>query len=258
MTGDNTIAIVQARMGSTRLPGKILLPIVQGKGALELMLERVSKAKSLSKIVVATTNSPEDDQLVDLCDRLRFSSFRGEEEDVLDRYFMTASHFGPRSSIVRLTGDCPLHDSEVIDKVVEEFEYSGVDYCSNLDPPTYPDGLDTEVFSFSALEKSWKEAILKSDREHVTLYIRNHKELFSRKNVEHPVNFSSHRWTLDEESDYRFLKKIYQELYISKPGFKMADVLAYLREYPSIAEINRGIGRDEGLMKSLAEDQGII
>ncbi|MCJ7778001.1 MAG: hypothetical protein MUP16_06780, partial [Sedimentisphaerales bacterium] len=135
------LAIIQARMGSTRLPGKVLLPIVDNKGALELMLERVRRARQLQKIVVATTTSPKDDRIVDLCKRLGCEYFRGNEVDVLDRYYRAALAFGSPEVIVRLTADCPLHDPVVIDKFVSRFLDSEVDYVSDTDPPTFPDGV---------------------------------------------------------------------------------------------------------------------
>ena len=249
------LAIIQARMGSTRLPGKMLLPIVDNKGALELMLERVRRARQLQKIVVATTTSPEDDRLVDLCKRLGCEYFRGNEDDVLDRYYRAALAFGSPEVIVRLTGDCPLHDPVIIDKFVSRFLDSDVDYVSDVDPSTFPDGLDTEVFSFSVLEKAWKEARLKSEREHVTSYIRKHRICLKTVNVECEKDLSGHRWTLDEKEDYEFIKHIYKNLYKKKPVFGMEEILELLAKHPELEEINKHISRNEGYQKSLKEDE---
>jgi spore coat polysaccharide biosynthesis protein SpsF (cytidylyltransferase family) len=248
-------AIIQARMGSTRLPGKMLLPIVDNKGALELMLERVRRARQLQKIVVATTTSPSDDKLVDLCKRLGCEYFRGNEVDVLDRYYRAALAFGSPEVIVRLTGDCPLHDPVIIDKFISCFLDSEVDYVWGGDPPTFPDGVDTEVFSFSALEKVWKEARLKSEREHVTPYIRKHADTFKVINIECEKDLSDHRWTLDEKEDYEFIKHIYKNLYKKKPAFGMEEVLELLAKHPELEEINKHISRNEGYQKSIKEDK---
>jgi spore coat polysaccharide biosynthesis protein SpsF (cytidylyltransferase family) len=255
LRASQVLAIIQARMGSTRLPGKVLLPIVDNKGALELMLERVRRAKRLQKIVVATTTSPSDDRIVDLCKRLGYDCFRGSEVDVLDRYYRTALAFGSPEVIVRLTADCPLHDPVIIDKVVSQFLDSKVDYGSNVDPPTFPDGLDIEVFSFSVLEKVWKEARLKSEREHVTPYIRKHTDMFKIATVECEKDLSGHRWTLDEKEDYEFIKHIYKNLYKKNPAFGMEDVLELLERQPELEEINKHISRNEGYQKSLKEDR---
>lgn len=249
------LAIIQARFGSTRLPGKMLLPVIDNKGALELMLERVRRAIQLQKVVVATTTSPEDDRLADLCKRLGCECFRGDEEDVLDRYYKAAVAFGSPEVIVRLTGDCPLHDPVIIDKLVNRFLDSQADYVSNIDPPTFPDGLDTEVFSFSALEKAWKEACLKSEREHVTSYIRNHMDKFKAVNIKCEKDLSAHRWTLDEKEDYEFISRIYENLYKKKPAFGMEDVLELLAKHPELEEINKRFTRNEGYQKSLQEDE---
>ena len=249
------LAIIQARLDSTRLPGKMLLPIVDNKGALELMLERVRLAKKLQRIIVATTTSPSDDKLANLCKHLGCEYFRGDENDVLERYYQAALAFGPTEIIVRLTGDCPLHDPDVIDLVVKEYLKGDYDYVSNACKCTFPDGLDVEVFSFSALEKAQREAGLKSEREHVTSYIWEHPSIFKTANVEYKKDLSDKRWTLDEKEDYEFIKSIYNNLYKKKPTFGMDDVLELLAKHPELEEINRHISRNEGYQKSIKEDR---
>ena len=251
---DSVLAIIQARMGSSRLPGKALLPIVDGRGALELMLERVAQAQTLKRVLVATTVSPEDNALATLCEGMHVPCFRGSEQDVLDRYYQAAAAFGPADAIVRLTGDCPLHDPEVIDEVVNQFRASAVDYTNNINPATYPDGLDVEVFTLAALEKAWHNAARVSEREHVTLYLRNHPELFSQLNVACAHDYSACRWTLDEEPDYQFIKKIYAHFY-PRRVFAMKEIISFLELHPEIAAINRAIQRNAGLFKSFAEDK---
>lgn len=246
------VAILQARMGSTRLPGKATLPIVDGKGALELMLERVSRSRLLTRVIVATTTLEEDAPIEALCRRLGVACFRGHPTDVLDRYFQCATVTGARGPIVRLTGDCPLHDPEVIDRVIAAFQAGGLDYVSNAHPPSYPDGLDAEVFSYPALKRAWTEARQGSEREHVTLHLYSHPDRFRIGNVAHEADLSSHRWTLDEPRDLSFIRAVFGELG-SRP-FSTKDVLDLLARRPELARLNQDIRRDEGLAKSLAED----
>lgn len=250
-----TTAILQARMGSTRLPGKMLLPIFDNKGALELMLERVAAAKSIDRVVVATTTLAEDDPLVALCEKLGIASFRGDSANVLDRYYQCARTLARDDVLVRLTGDCPLHDPAVIDRIVAFFHAGQYDYAANTHPPTYPDGLDAEVFSFRALERAWHEATLLSEREHVTYYLYTHPESFRLGNLALEVDLSAHRWTLDEPADLEFIRQVYAALYPSRKNFGMQDVLALLKERPELLDINQDIVRNAGLAKSLEQDR---
>lgn len=250
-----TTAILQARMGSTRLPGKMLLPIFDNKGALELMLERVAAAKSIDRVVVATTTLAEDDPLVALCEKLGIASFRGDSVNVLDRYYQCARTLARDDVLVRLTGDCPLHDPVVIDRVVAFFHGGQYDYAANTHPPTYPDGLDAEVFSFRALERAWHEATLLSEREHVTYYLYTHPEFFRLGNLALEEDLSAHRWTLDEPADLEFIRQVYAALYPSRKNFGMQDVLALLKERPELLDINQDIVRNAGLAKSLEQDR---
>lgn len=248
-----TTAILQARMGSTRLPGKMLLPVLEDKGALELMLERARRARTLDRIVVATTTLAEDDALAGLCEKLSVACFRGHPTDVLDRYYQCALSAGRDDTLVRLTGDCPLHDPAVIDRVVEFFASGSYDYAANTHPPTYPDGLDTEVFSFKALERAWSNGRLPSEREHVTYYIYTHPQDFSLGNYAGRTDLSMLRWTLDEPADLEFMRRVYAILG-DKP-FGMADVLDLLERQPELLELNQHLERNAGLKKSLALDR---
>lgn len=255
---NDVLAIIQARMSSSRLPGKMVLPIIHGKGALELMIERVLKCKMIGKLIVATTVNPSDEKLVEICRKAGVECFRGSEEDVLDRFYQAYLSAGRSfNTIVRLTGDCPLNDPAVIDKIISEFLKSDSDYVSNVEPPTYPDGLDTEVINASVLERVWAETKMKSSREHVTWYIRANPGLFKNSNVINETDLSDHRWTLDEESDYRMIKTVYENLYDANPGFGMDAVLNFLSKHPEIGSLNRKINRNEGLLKSLKEDRKV-
>jgi spore coat polysaccharide biosynthesis protein SpsF len=246
-------AIIQARMSSTRLPGKVMADIA-GKPMLQRVVERVERATKLHGIVVATSSNPEDDPVEELCRKLATSCFRGSEPDVLDRYYQAALQHQVYC-IVRLTADCPLADPQVIDRVIGAYIPGEHDYVSNIDPPTFPDGLDTEVFSFSALERAWCNATLRSQREHVTLYIRSHPELFRLANVANECDLSNLRWVVDEVRDLEFVREVYRKL--GSGAFFTEDVLKLLREEPNLKAINSTITRNEGLLKSLAQDAAV-
>jgi spore coat polysaccharide biosynthesis protein SpsF len=244
-------AIIQARMSSTRLPGKVMADIA-GKPLLEWVVRRTKQAKSVSLVMVATSDGPRDDVIERFCERTRTACFRGSEQDVLDRYYQSAKSFSP-DAVVRITADCPLIDPMVIDTVVRVFQESNYDYVSNTIVPTYPDGLDTEVFSYRVLEHAWREARAKSEREHVTPFIWKHPELFRLRNVENHRNVSELRWTVDTPQDLGFVRRVYEYL-DELPSFGMNKVLALLEEHPELKEINAGFERNEGYEKSLSED----
>ena len=247
----NTIAIIQARVGSRRLPGKVLAPIV-GRSMLERVVERVEAADLIDRVVVATSDDGRDDAVEAICRRRGFACFRGSESDVLSRYVGAAARYGA-DPIVRITADCPLIDPEIVDRVVEAFAGKGLDYASNINPPTFPHGLDTEVLSAEALARTDRESRWQSEREHVTLYVRQHPELFRTFNVTHFADLSGLRWTVDEAADLEFVRAVYERM--GNRVFGMADVLALLAAQPELAQINAEVPRDEGLKKSLAEDQ---
>lgn len=249
----NIIAIIQVRMGSTRLPGKSLAEI-EGKPMLWHVVERTKQAKKVDKVVIATTVLSEDDAIANLAKEMDVDCFRGDVNDVLDRYYQTAKKFSA-DVIVRVTGDCPVVDPKLIDKTIGVFLEGGYDHVSTSYPKaTFPDGLDVAVFNFSSLEKAWKEAKLISEREHVTPYIWKNPALFKLASVEHETDLSHLRWTVDEQKDLTFIREIYKKLY--KPGkiFFMEDVLTLLKAEPNLAMINQNINRDEGYAKSLKED----
>lgn len=250
----NTVAIIQARMSSTRLPGKVLADLA-GRPLLSHLLERAGRAKTLDSVVIATTVGPQDDPIEELCKQRGAPCFRGSEEDVLDRYYQTAMAFGA-DVIVRLTSDCPVHDPVVLDKTVRHFLDGHFDYVSNVRNPRFPNGLETEVFSFAALERAWREAALRSEREHVTPYIWKHPELFRLGSVEHDVNLSALRWTVDEPEDLELIRELYRHLGPAST-FGMAEILALLERHPELGRINARFKRNEGYQKSLREDAKI-
>jgi len=247
-------AIIQARIGATRFPSKMLMEI-KGKTLLELYIDRVRLSKTIEKIIVATTDNKADDQIEKLVGKIAgIDCFRGSEWDLLDRYYQCAKKFSA-DLIVRLTPDDPFVDYEVIDKAVNIFIKEKVDFVTNHFEPTYPEGLDIEVYSFQALEKCWKEAKLLSEREHVFPYIQNNPDKFKIINFKQEKDFSHLRWTIDYECDYEMTKKIYDYLYDKKPIFLQEDILALLQEHPEIAKINSHIKRKEGVNKTKKNDK---
>ncbi|MBI3631428.1 MAG: glycosyltransferase family protein [Candidatus Staskawiczbacteria bacterium] len=246
------VAIIQARMGSTRLPGKMMVEIFN-KPIIEHVFERVKSSRLINEIWLATTADKEDDVLAKWA-RLKVEKiYRGSNEDVLDRYFQAAKQ-AQADIIVRITGDCPLHDSQVIDLVVKEFLSGSFDYVSNSHPPTYPDGLDVEVFSFQALKKAWEEAKLKSEREHVAPYIWKHPELFKIKNVSSGIDLSKERWTLDTKEDFLFISNILKECQARKLDVNLKNILSIIAIFPQWRNINLQYKRNEGYDKSINED----
>jgi spore coat polysaccharide biosynthesis protein SpsF (cytidylyltransferase family) len=245
-------AIIQARTSSKRLPGKILMPLL-GVPMLGRQIERVRHARTLDEIVVATSQEPSDQALVDFCQSINVRCVRGSLDDVLDRYHLAAQSVAA-SVIVRLTGDCPFCDPGVIDALVDKFTAGGFDYVSNTLNPTYPDGLDTEVFSRQALETAHLNAALPSEREHVTPYIKK-SNTFRKFSFENDVDLNALRWTVDEPDDFELIRQIFEELYPQIPDFRMSDILSLLEHHPDWSDLNRHIARDEGYAKSLIDDK---
>ena len=245
-------AIIQARLSSSRLPGKVLKPLL-GVAMLGRQIERVRRARTLDGIIVATSTEQSDGKLVDYCQGIGVQCFCGSLDDVLARYHFAAQSVDAQV-VVRLPGDCPLSDPEVIDALVDKFSQGGVDYVSNTLKPTFPDGLDAEVFSRQALETAYRNATLPSEREHVTPYIKT-SEAFSKFNLENATDLSALRWTVDEAEDFELISRIFEALYPRLPDFSMSDVLDLLGRHPDWTRLNSNIGRDEGYEKSLTEDQ---
>jgi spore coat polysaccharide biosynthesis protein SpsF len=236
------LAVVQARTGSTRLPGKVLMPLA-GRPLLQRMVERVLAASTPSEVLVATTLDPADDRIANLADLMGVDCYRGHRIDLLDRHY-AAGLSRQADAVVKIPSDCPLIDPGVIDRVIEC--YAGrarrADYVSNLHPPTYPDGNDVEVIGMAALERAWKNATEPFDREHTTPYIWTRPREFRLANVswESGLDHSrTHRWTIDHPEDYEFMAAVYKELWtIRRPLFALADILSLLERRPDITAIN--------------------
>jgi len=237
-----TIAIVQARMGSRRLPGKVLLTI-GGTPLLGLLLARLSLARELDGIVVATSQESADDCLADYVDSLGYPVYRGSEGDVLDRFFRCATNH-KADVIVRITADCPLIDPALVDKVVRLREEAGASYASNCGSPAFPDGLDVEVFTYGALKLSSERAEDPYDREHVTSYIQQKSQL-SLITLKSPSDYSAERWTVDEPDDYDVVSKIFAEFHPDS-SFGWEDVLSLQQRKPELFAANRHLQRNEG------------
>jgi spore coat polysaccharide biosynthesis protein SpsF len=236
-----TVAIIQARMGSTRLPGKVMKTL-SGKSVLEHVIRRVQACRLLDDVVVATTTSPADDVIVAEAERCGAKWFRGDEEDVLDRYYRAAKQF-QADVVVRVTSDCPLFDPETLTEMLECFHDRNAgdrktDYLSNTLTRTYPRGLDAEIFTFDALDSAHHDADKPYEREHVTPYIYQHPELFSLHGKTSRIDLSRFRWTLDTDQDFMFLQEIYSHLFRDDDIISTSQVVSLLKERPELAEIN--------------------
>ena len=236
------VALVQARMGSTRLPDKVMKPI-GGIPMIELLLSRLSKSKEIDQIIVATSVDARNLSLVEHVRKLGYACEQGSENDVLDRYVQAAKKHHA-DVVVRITGDCPLVDAELVDECIRQFKGSDVDYLTNTNPPTYPDGLDIEVFTFDALEHAAKETNKPYDREHVTPYLREPGR-FKTGSMQNTNDLSALRWTVDEPADFAVIEKVFQHFH---PGtdFTWQDVLNLQKQQPELFSVNQDIIRNEG------------
>lgn len=247
-----TVAIVQARMGSTRLPNKVMRPIC-GTPMIGLLLERLAKAKRIDQIVLATSKDLRNKPLAQYVRELGYAVYQGSEDDVLDRYYQAAQE-AEADTVVRITGDCPLIDPMLIDRVIEFHVQGAYDFVSNAIEPTFPDGLDAAVFRFSLLEQAWLDAKFPSEREHVTLYMRRFPDRYKIGVYKGAPDRSHFRWTVDEPADFEFVSKIYERLYPGKPDFGSDDIYRLLEREPELSKINSGISRNEGLQCALQQD----
>lgn len=235
------ICIVQARVGSTRLPGKVLKKIC-GKTVLQHDIERLCRVKNIDDLIIATTELKADDQIVEQCLKLDVKYFRGSEKDVLSRYYLAAKK-NQADVVVRVTSDCPLIDPDTVEKIIDCYlmNQEVYDYVSNTIDRTFPRGLDAEVFSFASLEKSFISATKEYEREHVTPYIYQHPDEFKTFQYKNEIDYSDYRWTLDTEEDFQVIKKIYEALYEGNQKFGFADILDFVKKNQYINDINKDI-----------------
>lgn len=241
----STVVIVQARISSTRLPGKVLKKVL-GKPLLEYQIERLRKVASADKIVIATTINSADQPIVNLCERLSVPCFRGPEEDVLTRYHGAAIQH-KADVIVRITSDCPIIDPNVIDRIIGFYmeHKNEYDYISNTIERTFPRGMDTEVFPFKTLGEIFIKANDQSDREHVTPYIYRHPNRYRLACVTNFENQSHHRWTVDTIEDFNLISRFITTLYPENPAFGFYDCLALVEKNPALQRINAHIEQKE-------------
>ena len=245
------VAIIQARMSSSRLPGKVLMPLA-GSPVLAHVVNRIQQCTSIHQTIVATSVDSSDDRIESWCREHGVACERGSLNDVLDRYYQAAlSHRA--DVIVRITADCPAIDPTIVDEVIEGFLDGGYEFFGL--GGEFPDGLDCTVFAFSAIERAWREAELPSEREHVGPYIEKNPQLFKSGSLEKFSGLAHHRWTLDEPEDLCFLHEVFSRLYRDNHTFLARDVLALLQQEPQLASINRNIVRNEGYLKSLRKDK---
>ncbi len=233
--------IVQARMGSTRLPGKVFMEVLH-RPLLSYLVERLRRVSGSPRIILATTTKGQDDLIINFAAGQEVLSFRGSEDNVLERFYFAAKA-NALDVIVRVTSDCPLIDPAVIDQAIQLFMESQppCDYVSNTLKRTFPRGMDVEVFSFKALEKAYTSTQDSAEQEHVTLFLYRHPELFSLKNFESPTNHSEYRWTVDTRDDFTLVEKILTTLYPQKPEFTYADLVQLMQLHPDWALINKHV-----------------
>ena len=243
------LAIIQARYNSSRFPGKVIKKI-NNKTILEILIQRLSKSKLITKIIVACSNSSSDKAIVDISNKLGVDCFIGSEVDVLDRFYNAAKKYD-NFSILRITADCPLIDSEIVDKVINNFFLRRVDYASNTNPPTFPDGLDVEIFKFSVLKETYLKAKKYFEREHVTPFMINNRK-YKKFNLKNSKDYSSLRLTLDERKDFILIKKIIEN-FKNNLYFNLEDILYFYKKNKKIFLINSNIKRNEGYNMNLGQ-----
>lgn len=234
-------AIIQARTGSTRFPSKVFA-LLANKPLLWHIVNRLTFSKKIDEIVIATTTNLNDDRIESWAIENEVKVFRGSEEDVLARYY-EAAKFCEADIIVRITADDPFKDPVIIDEVIELLQQENLDFAYNNNPPSFPEGLDTEVFTFSAIEKAYNNAKDDFEREHVTQYFYRNPTLFKHKNYAYSENKSYLRWTLDTLQDYEMVKEVYHHLYKEGSIFLMNDIFKLLELHPAIAEMNKDVKR---------------
>ena len=248
--------IIQARMGSTRLPGKVMMNVEDQKPVLYFVIKQMQECKLIDKIIVATTTNEEDNQIANYSKNLGIDFFRGSSEDVLDRYYQCAKEYSV-STIVRIPSDKPLIDPEIVDNVINRFKNNSYDYITNFLPnSTFPSGSEVEIFSMNGLERVWKKAKLPSEREHVTSYFSNHEDEFKITHIENSENLSHLRWAVDRIEDLDLVRLIVSK--IKKRPVLMDDIIELFRKEPNLIEINKNVNKKEGGLKSRKDDEEFL
>ena len=255
---EKVVAIIQARLGSTRLPGKSLMDVYPGLPLVKAVYDRTAAAQGIDEVVMATTSEAADDELATYANKSGWRVVRGSTDDVLSR-FQLAAEDSQADVIVRITADDSFKDPVVTAQILRRLlERAELDYVSNTIKPTFPEGIDIEVFRRRALERAHREATLKSDREHVTPFIWRQSTLFKIENIEHSSDLSHLRWTIDYPEDLAFAQAVYQRLYASDRIFLMADILSLLEREPSVRELCTAFQRNKGYLESAKKEQSHI
>ncbi len=253
------VAIIQARMGSKRLPSKVLMPVL-GKPLLGWMLDRVATCIEVDEIIIATTTDPRDDVIATFAQNVDCKLYRGSEDDVLDRYYQAACMVMP-DAVVRLTADCPLLDPRILDSLIQEYVGNQLDFLSNSEPPpsSWPDGMDVSIVRFAALKNAWEKALKPSEREHVTFYFWNNSQAFRCKRVDHVPNLSNYRVTIDYPEDFEVLKAIIEHFYKNLSSdvkcVSMYEIIDYLAANPDIFGLNARYKHGVGWIPALERDK---
>lgn len=248
----NVGIIAQARMGSTRLPGKVMMLVNENDSVIVSVIKQLKHSKLAEKIVIATTTLKEDDKIEETAHKNGVDCFRGSVEDCLDRYYQCSVKYS-FSTIVRVTCDNPFIDPTIIDHAIEEFNSGHWDYISNCNPRTFPQGTEVEIFSVDSLKRVWREAQKSSEREHVTPYFYNNPDKFKIYNITHSENLSHLRWSVDRIEDLKMVQIIASK--IKKSPILMKDILELLRREPELIKINKNHVMNEGYLKSLKMDE---
>jgi len=252
----NIGCIIQARMGSTRLPGKVMMNVEDQKPVLHFVIKQLQECKLIDKIIVATTTNAEDDQIVNYSKYMGIDYFRGSPKNVLDRYYQCAKEYSV-STIVRITSDCLLIDPEIVDMMTDIFKNNSYDYMTNFLPnPTYPGGVEVEIFTIKALKNAWENAELPSEKEHVTNYFTNNEDKFKIKNIENLENFSHLRWVVDRREDLELVRIIVSK--IKKRPILMRDIIDLFNKEPELIKTNENVNKEESNLKSLKEDEEFL
>jgi spore coat polysaccharide biosynthesis protein SpsF (cytidylyltransferase family) len=254
-----TVAIIQARMGSTRLPGKVLMPVM-GRPLLQWMLDRIATCKDVDEIIVATTTNDRDEVIAKFTESLGYRVFRGSEDDVLDRYYHAAS-LVHCDAVIRITADCPLLDPNILGKMINDFEMNKLDFLSNSEPlpSSWPDGMDVSIVRFSALMTAWRNAIKPSEREHVTFHFWNNQQIYKCMRIDHNPDLAKYRLTIDYIEDYEVLKAVIEHFAShSIEAFgrvSVGEIIDFLNNNPAIFNLNQKYTRGLGWQDSLRRDK---
>ena len=245
------LAIVQARLSSKRLPNKVLLKVC-GKPLIEYLFDRLKKVKKIDKIILATSNSTKDDELIKFSNNLNIETFRGSEKDVLERFYKAAKYF-KADKILRITGDCPLISPKIINRLIKYFSTINIDYAYTSE--RFAEGLDCEIFTYNALKKTYLSAKKQSEREHITQYIKNNPKKFKISSLHNKKDESIYRITVDEKQDFKVVKSIIENFNKKKLNFyEFDEIKKFLDLNINIKNINKKIMRNQGLYNSLLKD----